>query len=198
MKPVFLGLAEWAVLRFGVDYLLGSLTRHFMGDHPAWIVIYNALALVVYLIYALFGPSPTKNPFVWGKVTPLHLAAVSVMAVAFLAGRSSSLSFLPSRLGEAFRPLDFPMSTTVYLLAPIKEELLYRGILLRRLDQGIGVWPAVGVSSLIFALGHSNPLGAGLYGVWLGSLYSPALGANLALPIVVHILANVTGSLISR
>lgn len=197
MRPFFLGIVEWAVLRFGVEYVVGSFTHNFMGGHPAWIVVHNVLVLMVYLIYALFGPSPAKNPFVWGKARPLYFAGALVIAAVFLAGRGSNLSSIPSRLGEAFRPLAFPRSTTAYLLAPIKEELLYRGILLRRLSQGIGVWPAIGVSSIIFALRHPNPFGAGLYGIWLGSLYSPALGANLALPIVLHILANLTGSPIS-
>ena len=78
------------------------------------------------------------------------------------------------------------------LMIPIAEELLYRGVVYRRLRLWLGVWPAVAVSAFIFGAVHVNLvqfLYAGVLGLLLaflmeksGSLYAPVLG---------HIAANV-------
>lgn len=77
------------------------------------------------------------------------------------------------------------------LLAPLVEELVFRGVLFRALERRTGLWWAVGLSSLVFAAVHlevvfSQPLFAFallLLGVWLAlalhrtrSLLVPTLG----------------------
>ncbi|MGI6660672.1 MAG: CPBP family intramembrane glutamic endopeptidase [Bacillota bacterium] len=84
-----------------------------------------------------------------------------------------------------------------YFLAPIKEELLYRGFLLNRLCTIVGFWPAAIVSSAIFALGHRNPFSAFLSGIWLSTLYSPTLGGSLVFPIMIHMIQNITSNMLS-
>ncbi len=64
---------------------------------------------------------------------------------------------------------------TVCILAPIIEEILFRGILLRGLLQkGISPIIAIFLSSFLFGLAHMNPwqfLGAGLLGAVFGYVY---------------------------
>lgn len=64
---------------------------------------------------------------------------------------------------------------TVCILAPIFEEILFRGILLRGLLQnGISPILAIFLSSFLFGLAHLNPwqfLGAGLLGAVFGFVY---------------------------
>lgn len=64
---------------------------------------------------------------------------------------------------------------TVCILAPIIEEILFRGILLRGLLQnGISPVFAIFLSSFLFGLAHLNPwqfLGAGLLGAVFGFVY---------------------------
>lgn len=64
---------------------------------------------------------------------------------------------------------------TVCILAPIFEEILFRGILLRGLLQkGISPIIAIFLSSFLFGLAHLNPwqfLGAGLLGAVFGYVY---------------------------
>ena len=64
---------------------------------------------------------------------------------------------------------------TVCILAPIIEEILFRGILLRGLLQnGISPILAIFLSSFLFGLAHLNPwqfLGAGLLGAVFGYVY---------------------------
>lgn len=79
------------------------------------------------------------------------------------------------------------------LLIPIAEELLYRGVVYKRLRLLVGVTPAIVLSALLFGLMHVNLvqfLYAGILGLLLafllertGKLYAPILGhiaANLA------------------
>lgn len=78
------------------------------------------------------------------------------------------------------------------LVIPIAEELLYRGVVFKRLRLLVDVLPAILLSGLIFGLMHGNIvqlLYAGILGVLLaylmqgtGKLYAPILG---------HIAANV-------
>ena len=77
------------------------------------------------------------------------------------------------------------------LLIPIAEELLYRGVVYKRLRLLVGVTPAIVLSALLFGLMHVNLvqfLYAGILGLLLafmlertGRLYAPILG---------HIAAN--------
>jgi len=50
------------------------------------------------------------------------------------------------------------VSAVVVLLAPLGEELLFRGMLFSALRDRVPLWPAIGLSGLIFALSHVEPL----------------------------------------
>lgn len=81
---------------------------------------------------------------------------------------------------------------TVCLFAPIFEEVLFRGILLRGLLQN-RVHPimAIGLSSLLFGFAHLNPwqfLGAGLLGCVFGFVYYQTKA--LWICILLHALNN--------
>lgn len=81
---------------------------------------------------------------------------------------------------------------TVCLFAPIFEEILFRGILLRGLLQN-RVHPimAIGLSSLLFGFAHLNPwqfLGAGLLGCVFGFVYYQTKA--LWICILLHALNN--------
>ncbi len=79
--------------------------------------------------------------------------------------------------------------------AGIVEEIVYRGFVLWYLQNFMGIWPAVAVSSIAFGLAHSYQglagiLRTGLVGAVLGVLF--ALSGSIWLPIVAHILIDVT------
>lgn len=81
---------------------------------------------------------------------------------------------------------------TVCILAPILEEILFRGILLRGLLQkGISPIFAIFLSSFLFGLAHLNPwqfLGAGLLGAVFGFVYYRTKA--LWICILLHALNN--------
>lgn len=85
----------------------------------------------------------------------------------------------------------------VALQAAWVEELLFRGLLLRILDEGLGTWPALAISTAFFGVVHLGPPGATLYtalaisleaGLLLGAAY--VLTRRLWLPIGIHFAWN--------
>ena len=81
----------------------------------------------------------------------------------------------------------------IVALAPLVEELFFRGLLLQGLERSFRRWTAVLVSSVLFALPHVVPT---LFGTIVAVLTTFAVGVglawvfiwsrNLAIPIVAH------------
>ncbi|MBA5628621.1 CPBP family intramembrane glutamic endopeptidase [Moheibacter lacus] len=94
---------------------------------------------------------------------------------------TSGIDFLEEFYNEVVKAfemmLDYKIAgfITVCILAPIIEEILFRGILLRGLLQkGISPILAIILSSFLFGLAHLNPwqfMGAGLLGAVFGFVY---------------------------
>jgi membrane protease YdiL (CAAX protease family) len=84
--------------------------------------------------------------------------------LAFLAGcllgavlASNLLISVPSRflgLNTAFSLTAFLLGSLTWLGAAATEELIFRGYLLQFLESGLGVWPAVVISSVLFGVLH--------------------------------------------
>jgi membrane protease YdiL (CAAX protease family) len=68
---------------------------------------------------------------------------------------------MPSDLGQL--PLAI---VSIVVIAPLGEELMFRGLLLDWLRQRVAAWPAILIMSLIFAFLHNNNLSSGISG-WL-------------------------------
>lgn len=77
------------------------------------------------------------------------------------------------------------------LLIPVAEELIFRGVVFKRLKLYIGAVPAIIFSALIFGIMHVNLvqcLYAAVLGLGLALLYEKT---NLfCIPVIGHIAAN--------
>lgn len=80
------------------------------------------------------------------------------------------------------------------VFAPIMEELIFRGFFLNRLSYKWGIRKAVLISSIVFGLGHSDVLGATLFGITMCLIYIKT--RSLLVGMVVHSLNNLTVSMI--
>ncbi|MEX2562279.1 MAG: CPBP family intramembrane glutamic endopeptidase [Nitriliruptoraceae bacterium] len=86
----------------------------------------------------------------------------------------------------------------IVLLAPVTEEIVFRGILFQSLDRRLGFWFAATVSSVVFCAIHvevimSQPLA--LVGMFVLSMILAAsfhLSGSLIVPIMVHAVFNAT------
>jgi hypothetical protein len=83
------------------------------------------------------------------------------------------------------------------LLVPIAEELFFRGFLYTALRQHTTVWPAVAISSLIFAAGHYDAAGVIAAGLIMGIAlaliyeYTHSLWASIAMHAINNTAAVV-------
>jgi len=79
------------------------------------------------------------------------------------------------------------------LVAPVAEEILYRGVLFRSLGNRMGVWAAAALSAVIFSAVHFYDLhgflSVALFGFAAALLY--AATGSLTAAILLHILHNV-------
>ncbi|MED1565239.1 CPBP family intramembrane glutamic endopeptidase [Bacillus paramycoides] len=73
-------------------------------------------------------------------------------------------------------------------LAPIMEEVIFRGFFLQRMAYKWGIKRAVIISSLIFGLGHFDVIGAFMFGVIMCLLYIKT--KNIWTNIAVHAVNN--------
>jgi membrane protease YdiL (CAAX protease family) len=83
----------------------------------------------------------------------------------------------------------------VVLLAPIVEELVFRGVLFQSLRHRLGLWPGIGISSLTFAFVHleliDKPLSLAallVFAVWLAAAFHRT--GTLVVPVVAHATFN--------
>ena len=74
------------------------------------------------------------------------------------------------------------------VVVPIVEELLFRGVIFGLLRPRVGFRVALVLSSLLFGLGHGDPLGHFVFGAWLATAYAQT--GTLAVPIFLHALTN--------
>ena len=74
------------------------------------------------------------------------------------------------------------------VLAPVIEEIMFRGILLHRWTQKWGLTKAVLVSSVLFGVAHTDPIGAVAFGIGMCVLYLRT--QSLLVPIICHAANN--------
>jgi membrane protease YdiL (CAAX protease family) len=172
---------------YGVNFLCFAGTAALLGVHRRR------------MSWAEFGLRPF-NP-AW-LLLALTLAAAVLPArglAAFLAERLRGTNFndiqLRMDLIAPTGPLALNFIVTLLgagLLAPVAEELFFRGLIHRWLRARWGFWPAVLISSAIFAAGHADSIGvvasSFVLGLVLAAVYDRS--RSLWLSIAVHAANN--------
>jgi membrane protease YdiL (CAAX protease family) len=77
---------------------------------------------------------------------------------------------------------------TVFIVAPVTEEFIFRGVLLHRWTAKWGITPALLISALLFGLLHANIIGLFVFGLMMALLYLKT--RTLIVPIICHALNN--------
>ncbi len=134
------------------------------------------------------------------------LPLIIVGAFAFLIIGEATVLLLPEPTGifkDLFDQLENAMKTLfsdkisgyimIAVAAPILEEILFRGVILRALLKKYSPWKAILISALVFGVFHMNPwqfLYATVLGLYLGYIYWKT--RSLFYPILIHWLLNST------
>ncbi|MCK5801023.1 MAG: CPBP family intramembrane metalloprotease, partial [Deltaproteobacteria bacterium] len=158
-----------------------------------------AMAVVALALRRVLPPLPVALPRDAAPTyTPSRHGGLAV-AAGLLLGTGAALINLLSMLATegspgargAIDPGTAALVLHVALLAPVAEELAFRGLLYRGLRQITRPFPAAIVAALIFALMHGH-LGQSAWALGLGLLLAFAYEQTRSLlaPILVHALFN--------
>ena len=185
------------------------------GFHSRWLILVIILALVasfinLYLLYVvlfayivfvivrnklsvgtLIGKIPSNYNW-W----PLILIALG--GIAYSVGAIVVVMYPLAKLNSelvneilADSPLSESLASAFILmviLAPLIEEMVFRGLLFSRLTKKWNMAGAMVVSSLAFGLLHMNPIGAFVFGIVACVLYTRT--RTLLVPMGLHALNN--------
>ena len=138
-------------------------------------VVFSILAIVLFLTTRWAEVSPT-----WLRTRPWSVMLWSVIAAVGMIVPSGwmmeQMPDLPNIVEQEFTTL---LSNrwgyiTIGLLAPVAEEVVFRGAILKSLLTKYRPWLAIVLSAVIFSVGHLNPAQmphAFLIGLLLGWMY---------------------------
>ena len=153
------------------------------------------------LSLAEFGLRPFQPRWLWAALA-VALLAVPVRAAAALLAQfllGGGLDDMQGRLDLVMPPGPLPLTFAVTLLgagvlAPLAEELYFRGLLHRWfwLRFPASPWLRVGASSALFALGHFDNAGVAASSFFLGAICAVAYerSRSLWLAVAIHVVNN--------
>ena len=118
---------------------------------------------IIYYLISLFNP---------------NLVTSLINQKSFLTVEETAAPFLANIL---------QLIATIFI-APIIEEILFRGILLQRWSVKWGIIPGTIISSLIFGILHLNFIGLSIFGLTMALVYLKT--KTLFIPILLHMLNN--------
>lgn len=136
-----------------------------------------------------------KTPFskyvvIAGIAVPLAVAATNLLTLSNLTVSSEAFRAVSTNLYS----INFGLQLLGYgLIVPIAEELMFRGLVYKRLAFMNGKKAAMLFSALIFGLYHGN-LPQGIYGFVVGlvSVYLYEKYGSIKAPILLHASMNIT------
>ncbi|MBQ8711608.1 MAG: CPBP family intramembrane metalloprotease [Prevotella sp.] len=184
MKKAIIYVLTFAAIQVLVPFLIQQSLQLFTGTQPTMdanmmILSITASSVAIMALFFYFGWTKVSRSYVrsqpWGVLFWCALAAVGTIIPSTCF--QEMLPELPNLAEEQF---DMILRSrwgyfAVGLLAPVCEELVFRGAVLRSLlGWAKHHWTAIAVSALFFALVHANPAQmphAFLVGLLLGWLY---------------------------
>lgn len=174
------------------------------------LVIANALMVLVFaLVYKIIKKPLQERCDIKPKPLGTILRVIVLGIIAQLAVQyilSAFIDKIPASWIKALEknnasltcaPESIVFISTV-ILAPIAEEILMRGLVLRSIRKATNTWTAIILSSVIFGLLHGNPIGI-IYAASLGVLLGwVSVKLDSILPtIIMHMAFNWTSLALS-
>ena len=180
------------------DYAIVGLDRY-VAESVA-LLIANVLTVLSVLLLRFFNFS--KNDFKSVSVANVCMMLVGAFPVVVALSILSEVGEVPDYADEFFRGIignPFGLAS-VCLMAPIAEEVLFRGAIQGHLlSEGWNPWRAIFISAALFSLVHGNPvqmLAAFPMGVVLGWIAWRT--GSIVLPVILHVVNNTVSCVMYR
>lgn len=199
-------LGWFVVATIGIAIVAAVVARiaHVQPDQKALALLVMLAVLLTLVVLArraglewarLFGSPPDRS------MLPLLLVVAPVATITFA---TALLVFVPlsyvfptfvarqllstTFFDVATVPQWLLLAVAAVIVAPVLEEMFFRGLLLHRWARRWGTMTGVVASSALFAVGHSEIPGHFLFGVAMAALYLRT--RRLWVPIAAHALNN--------
>lgn len=188
------------VLYFGVIYGAMLIFPTDAGMEQNFAIIVAAALIIISVVEFLFfrSDAPVQSKLVYKQ--PVWILLLILLGAAASHGLNLLVSLFningifgsyEAVQAEIFAPGAVWVIVRAVILAPIAEELVFRGLTFRRMREYTGFWPAALVSAALFGLYHMN-LGQGIYAFIFGILLAAVYDRfqNLLAPVLIHFAAN--------
>jgi membrane protease YdiL (CAAX protease family) len=189
------------LLVFGMNQV--QMERWFSGIQGNFVLVICAELLTLALVAGFvkirrgtlgqLGITKLQWKYVW-----LALAGAGVYIVLYIVLSTVAGLFMPSLNFDQEQKLGFdhPAGTmqlimtavSLVVLPPVTEEVLFRGFLYGGLRRAVRFWPAVLITSVLFAVGHLE-FGSGAPLLWIAAI------DTFALSVVMCYIREKTGSI---
>ena len=195
------GITGIAILAMLIFSPIMSIMTNILGKEPAFLIYYLFTMGVTFLIVnriRIKKVGITSSRFNFEFSTPKIILLVLVTVIAIQTGIISPIVGslpMPDFIKKIF--LKFAGYTgvfsfiTIVIAAPILEELIFRGIILKGLLTKYSPIKSIIISSLLFGIVHLNPwqfISAMIIGVFSGWIYYKT--QKLTLSIIIHMVNN--------
>ena len=158
----------------------------------------GTLLVIIQLKTRVYANRPA---FIHLRVTPADYIIILILTVLVIIviDPLTNLFPVPERLRELFESMfskTVPAFLTAVILAPVLEELIFRGIVLEGFLRNYSPVKAIIWTNLLFGLAHLNPwqfIGAFLMGIFISWVYYKT--RNLVLPVFIHLINNLVSYL---
>ena len=174
MTLAVVGLQIALAIPFEVAATVYSLATHqtplHPTHHPLVMGFINLIALGVVIAWGVYmtkAPARQIFNFKWPGGWLLPGVVCAMLGAAIILSEADNLFRMvfpvPETLVNLFRDLTggrggvWSSALTIVIVAPVTEELLFRGLILRGLLQRYRPWKAIVLSAAFFALAHANP-----------------------------------------
>jgi membrane protease YdiL (CAAX protease family) len=200
---IVLALAAFVAASFLWARVLSALHHLILGRAPETQWLYQITLVVIYhFIYVGFVRLVERRPareLSWSGAVG-ELGRGILVGAAFLAavvGLVAALGFYQVETVQPWTAVLAPLAIAV--MSGYTEEIMFRGVLLRIVEESLGTWLALLISSLLFGVVHASNPGATVVstmaivleaGVLLGAVY--VLTRRLWMAIGTHFAWNFT------
>lgn len=174
------------------------------GEVSAAFLIFPIIGDVIYIILAfLYFKKKKLLPIFYNRskipVKKCFIPFITIILYSILG--NFILYSLPDNISGSMKLMEYSMQANpflycmaVYLVAPVTEELIFRGFIQTRLRTTINVVPAILMSSVLFGITHlmTGSILTALFtffgGIIFGFTYEKT--GSIILTISVHIIGN--------
>lgn len=174
---------------------LANLLSLVIPINQSWIGFFSfviSVVLTLYIATRIWGSSKFEcektNILVFVILIP------AILSMAIITEGLASFIPMPDIVKQFFEKaihLDFPGFLTVAIAAPILEELIFRGVLLKNFLKKYSVTKAIVLSALLFGIAHLNPwqfVGGFVMGIMMGWVYYKT--KSVITVIFIHFVNN--------